>query len=141
MDLKILWNNLRISIEIYFLVYPIGLFLIFQASAHPNKLLAVLESATNCELKRQTDFNRSERVKPFVCQNGKFLCFLKIFTNFQITFYHWFVFFVSECNKYFYVPEAFFVHLKMKHSTISVFKCHLCKILSYSPEQLILVSF
>ncbi|XP_051168036.1 zinc finger protein 711-like [Leptopilina boulardi] len=45
---------------------------------------------------------------------------------------------VNECNKCFDAPEELFVHLEVEHSSISIFNCHLCKILSYSPEELIL---
>ncbi|XP_033210567.1 uncharacterized protein LOC117168827 isoform X2 [Belonocnema kinseyi] len=84
---------------------------IHQANVHPKKPVAVLQASATNHPRPQVEINRAERVKPFVCQN--------------------------DCNKYFFVPEAFFVHLRLKHASLSVYKCHLCKVASYTPDQLI----
>ncbi|XP_063987939.1 uncharacterized protein Sov isoform X2 [Diachasmimorpha longicaudata] len=56
--------------------------------------------------------DRRQNVHPFVCKH--------------------------ECNKLFYVPEAFIAHLKMKHgATLSIFKCHMCPASALKAESLI----
>ncbi|XP_033218958.1 zinc finger protein Xfin-like [Belonocnema kinseyi] len=84
---------------------------IHQANVHPEKPVVVLEASITNHPRPPVEINRVERVKPFVCQN--------------------------DCNKYFFVPEAFFVHLRLKHAALSVFLCHLCQVASYTPAQLI----
>jgi hypothetical protein len=43
-----------------------------------------------------------------------------------------------DCNKYFFIPEAFVLHLNMHHTNItSGFKCHICQSLVHTVESLI----
>ncbi|XP_033218859.1 uncharacterized protein LOC117174153 [Belonocnema kinseyi] len=84
---------------------------IHQANVHPEKSVVVLQASFTNHPRPHVEINRVERVKPFVCQN--------------------------DCNKYFFVPEAFLAHLNLKHAALSVFSCHLCKVTSCTPDQLI----
>lgn len=52
--------------------------------------------------------------------------------------------FFSDCNKYFFIPEAFTLHLNMHHLTLKntkAYRCHVCKDILNSVDDLIAVSF
>ncbi|XP_015113082.1 uncharacterized protein LOC107038481 isoform X2 [Diachasma alloeum] len=81
-----------------------------QTSAHPGKPSSVILGKRDHHPVEIID--RRENVHPFVCKH--------------------------ECNKLFYVPEAFVAHLKMKHgATLSIFKCHMCPASALKAEALI----
>ncbi|KAK0095829.1 hypothetical protein PV326_007277 [Microctonus aethiopoides] len=81
-----------------------------QSTSHPGKPLSVILGMRDYHPAEMID--RREFIIPFICKH--------------------------ECNKLFYVPEAFIAHLKAKHgSTLSIFKCHLCSASTLKSEQLV----
>lgn len=47
---------------------------------------------------------------------------------------------LTDCGKFFYVPESFVAHLKTKHGLLTAFKCHICTTVCAKIEQLVTVS-
>ncbi|KAK0167443.1 hypothetical protein PV327_004842 [Microctonus hyperodae] len=81
-----------------------------QSTSHPGKPLSVILGMKDYHPAEMID--RREFIIPFICKH--------------------------ECNKLFYVPEAFITHLKTKHGpTLSIFKCHLCSASTLKSEQLV----
>ncbi|XP_057319412.1 uncharacterized protein LOC130663885 [Microplitis mediator] len=81
-----------------------------QKTRHPGKPISVILGMRDYHPAEMID--RREHVLPFICKH--------------------------ECNKLFYVPEAFIAHLKTKHgSTLALFKCHLCETTNFKAELLI----
>ncbi|KAJ8678941.1 hypothetical protein QAD02_014728 [Eretmocerus hayati] len=78
-----------------------------QRQNHPGKNIHVLVVSEE-QVHRPPAPKRLERkqiIKPYVC--------------------------IHDCNKYFFIPEAFALHLKMHHQSIKNFVCHMCK--GFSP--------
>ncbi|XP_046589049.1 uncharacterized protein LOC107227843 isoform X2 [Neodiprion lecontei] len=83
-----------------------------QAVSHPSQVITVLQGKAIHDKIPDERMDRSECVKPFICQ--------------------------QECWKSFYIPEKFISHLKTKHGPLlSIYKCHLCAQTSLKPEQLV----
>ncbi|XP_036142229.1 uncharacterized protein LOC105830364 isoform X2 [Monomorium pharaonis] len=71
-----------------------------QMTCHPGTVYYSLVGKVIKPVPKQENINRSEYVQPFICK--------------------------FDCEKIFYIPEAFITHLKTKHSFSMFYKCHLC---------------
>ncbi|XP_023245771.1 uncharacterized protein LOC106640107 isoform X2 [Copidosoma floridanum] len=87
---------------------------IHQKSYHPIKKIHILVASEELVLAPPPPkrLDRKQIIKPYVC--------------------------VHECNKYFFIPEAFMLHLNMHHKNIiSGYKCHICVVLASNTDALI----
>ncbi|XP_011056946.1 PREDICTED: uncharacterized protein LOC105147547 isoform X3 [Acromyrmex echinatior] len=73
-----------------------------QIMCHPNTVFYYLLDKKQKTLQKKELVNRNAYVLPFICKQ-------------------------DDCDKIFYIPEAFITHLKTKHSSSHlVYKCHVC---------------
>ncbi|XP_018362420.1 PREDICTED: uncharacterized protein LOC108760768 isoform X3 [Trachymyrmex cornetzi] len=73
-----------------------------QIMCHPNTVFYYLLDKKQKSLQKKEHINRNAYVLPFICKQ-------------------------DDCDKIFYIPEAFMTHLKTKHSSSHlVYKCHVC---------------
>ncbi|KAG5317105.1 ZN507 protein, partial [Acromyrmex heyeri] len=73
-----------------------------QIMCHPNTVFYYLLDKKQKLVQKKELVNRNAYVLPFICKQ-------------------------DDCDKIFYIPEAFITHLKTKHSSSHlVYKCHVC---------------
>ncbi|XP_044002275.1 uncharacterized protein LOC122848343 isoform X1 [Aphidius gifuensis] len=80
-----------------------------QLSVHTDKPISVLKGEKTMEI--DDTYNKNDFIKPYSCSHN--------------------------CDKSFYVTEAFVVHLKKNHGSTTIFNCHICPSPSLSIQQLI----